>query len=76
MQVCIDCGLCEKVCQLKEVQEDEKVPQNYAIQNKKANVRRFSTSGGFYTVISDWVVKKGGVVFGVSFEKDNVVHYS
>lgn len=76
MQACIDCGLCERVCPLKKPQEPEKNPLSYVIQNKDAYVRRHSTSGGFYAVISDWVVKKGGVVFGVSFEEDNVVRHS
>ena len=76
IQACIDCGLCEKVCPLKKMQEDVKIPMNYVVQNKDANVRRHSTSGGFYAAISDWIVKNDGVVFGASFEEDNVVRHS
>lgn len=75
-KTCIECGLCEKVCPIHKPQEDDKIPVNYVIQNKDAGVRRHSTSGGFYAAISDFVVKKGGVVFGVSFEDDNVVRHS
>lgn len=75
--VCLDCGLCERVCpMLKDKSEDLSVPQSYVVQNKDTDIRLHSTSGGFYAAISDYVIKRKGVVFGVAFEEDHIVRHS
>lgn len=46
----------------------------YACINKDKSVRDSSTSGGVYTVFADYILKKEGIVYGVSFDRDfNVV---
>ena len=70
---CIDCGLCEKVCPELKPEVEGDVPKSFVVQNCDTHVRRHSTSGGFYAAISDYVIRKGGVVFGAAFESDHVV---
>lgn len=74
--ICIDCGLCERVCPIKQPRQDETVPESYVVQNKDTKVLRDSTSGGFFTVIAKWAIDNGGVVFGATFDKDMVLRHS
>lgn len=67
---CIECGLCEKVCPIINVKEESPVEQSAVLlQHKDSEVLKESTSGGAFTAIGEWVINKGGVVFGAAFEK-------
>lgn len=67
---CINCGLCEKVCPIsKEVPLNDYVPQAFAVQNKDEQIRRQSASGGAFTAFADYVIEKGGYVFGGAFDE-------
>lgn len=72
--LCIDCGLCEKVCPILNPQP-ERVPLHvYAAINKNEAIRAKSASGGMFTLIAEKIIHEGGVVFGVKFDEDwNVV---
>jgi coenzyme F420-reducing hydrogenase beta subunit len=68
--VCVDCGLCEKVCPIIN-QFDERQPQVvYAAINSDSDVRQSSSSGGIFSALADAVLSQGGVVFGVCWDKD------
>lgn len=68
--VCVDCGLCEKVCPVIN-QSDERQPQAvYASINPDSDVRQSSSSGGIFSALADAVLRQGGVVFGVCWDKD------
>ena len=73
-EICINCGLCNKVCPI----ENNKLFRNKFIEvfagiNKNENIRRESTSGGIFTALCDKFIKNNGVVFGVAFNNENVV---
>lgn len=75
LEKCINCGLCEKVCPVKNAKKELKQQHAYIFQNSDDKVRRESTSGGAFTAIAEFVIKKNGVVFGVQFDKNfKVVH--
>lgn len=77
VEVCIECGLCEAVCPIlhKPIKEHEETI-GYVIQHKDNNIRRDSTSGGFFSAISDYVLNQNGYVFGAIYNKKmEVVHY-
>lgn len=71
---CIDCGLCKKVCPILNNKKEVKHEQDgYVINNKDNQVRKESTSGGAFSAIANYVISKGGYVFGAAFEKDFTV---
>ncbi len=73
---CVDCGLCEKVCPvLSKVIIDNK-PQAYACYNKNEQIRLESSSGGIFTLIAEQIINDGGVVFGVSLDKELTAMHS
>lgn len=72
---CIDCGVCEKVCPVLHPVKNEEEPLVYAAINNNEVVRMQSSSGGIFTLIAEFVLDRGGVVFGACFDSDwNVVH--
>lgn len=72
---CVNCGLCDKVCPVKNVKEERFEQKAYIANNKNDEIRKDSTSGGAFTPIAEYVLNRGGVVFGAAFDKNyNVVH--
>lgn len=75
--LCIDCGLCEKVCPVIHPEEEEKKPiESYAIKNPNEFIRMKSSSGGAFTAIAEQIISEGGVVFGASFDENWEVHHT
>lgn len=79
---CTDCGLCEKVCPLLHndcILYDQRIEQLpvYAIYNNDNEVRKQSTSGGVFTLLAEYVINKGGIVYAARFdEKYHILHDS
>ena len=66
---CVGCGRCTAVCPaLCEAEESRRVPAVFAAWNKDDTVRRDSTSGGVFSLIADFVIESGGVVFGAAMD--------
>ena len=65
---CIECGLCSTICPQKQGQkQSEEKTEIYAAYNTNENIRAASTSGGLFSMFSQWVLSQGGVVFGAAF---------
>ena len=74
-EVCIDCGLCEKVCPVLNQDEPCKPLKVYVAKNKDEDIRLQSSSGGIFTLLAEKVIGEGGVVFGARFDENwDVVH--
>lgn len=72
---CVDCCMCENVCPVIHPVMNDEDPLVYAAINNDETVRVQSSSGGVFTLIAESVLDRGGVVFGVCFDKDwNVIH--
>lgn len=72
---CVDCGMCQKVCRFSSRVPENKYPTVYAVKHKRTEVRMTSSSGGVFSSIAQYVLDKGGVVYGAAFdERFNVVH--
>lgn len=67
---CISCGKCKGVCQVIRPVKLYSTPDTYAVWNKDENVRRSSSSGGFFSIIAQYVIDQGGVVFGAIYAED------
>lgn len=72
---CIKCGLCVKVCPIINKTEVENNPKAYACNNRDEDTRIKSSSGGIFTLVSEEILRSGGVVFGAGFNDEfDVVH--
>lgn len=75
---CINCGLCQKVCQFK-IREIEKPYGHidcYAFKHKDKRVIDNSRSAGAFTAFSDYVLERSGVIYGVILDKDFCVRHT
>ena len=65
--ICIDCGLCERVCPIiNQVLPSEPI-KTFAAKKNDENIRQLSCSGGIFTLLATKVINNGGVVFGAIF---------
>jgi Coenzyme F420-reducing hydrogenase, beta subunit len=72
---CVSCNICEKVCPIINPIETTNIPTVYAAYNKNQEIRMNSSSGGIFTLMAEYVVRLGGVVFGACFNDTfEVVH--
>ena len=76
--LCIDCGLCEKVCAFNENYDKScnlDKPQAYAARHKDMNEVETSRSGAAFIAISDYILEIGGVVYGAGYtDHFRVIH--
>ena len=73
--LCVDCGLCEKVCPVIHADKED-VPhaqQGFLVQHKDEDIRRESTSGGAFTAIASWIIRQGGIVYGAGYRKGTFI---
>ena len=68
--LCINCGLCEKVCPVNTPVYDNVNHAVYAAYVKDEKQRMQSTSGAIFYVIANWIIGQGGIVYGAAFDKD------
>ena len=68
--LCVDCGLCKKVCPVLNQADAKKPLKVYAAQNPNEAIRLKSSSGGIFTMLAEAVIDEGGVVFGARFDKN------
>ncbi len=74
---CVGCGLCQKACpQLNPPPFHSPMGKKvYAAWAKDDTIRLASSSGGLYTVFAQEILKRGGLVNGVAYDKDfNLTH--
>lgn len=73
--ICIKCNRCKNVCAFINSQKVKVLEKIYAVKNKDDNIRKVSTSGGFFSVIACEVLKRSGIVYGCILDKNlNVRH--
>lgn len=73
--VCIDCGLCRKVCDFSKPNEYSLFRECYVAKHRSEQVVSDSRSGGFFTSISDIILSEGGVVYGALLDSDFFVRH-
>lgn len=68
--LCIDCGLCERVCPVLNQNEKIEPIAVYAVQHENKMIRMQSSSGGIFTLIGTEIIELGGVVFGARWDEN------
>ena len=73
-EMCVECGLCEKVCPILNVKDLKKNDLLesicYAAEHKNLEVVFDSTSGGLFSALADIMYKSNGYVGGAIFNED------
>jgi NAD-dependent dihydropyrimidine dehydrogenase PreA subunit len=67
--LCINCGLCEKVCPVINQDAPRAPIKVYAAKHPDYEVRLKSSSGGIFSLIAEKILDEGGVVFGARFNQ-------
>lgn len=66
---CTNCGLCSQICpEISFNFNNYKIPECYAMQATD-EIRKSSTSGGMFTILSDYILEQGGYVCGAAFNE-------
>ena len=76
--LCVECGLCEKVCTFNgkyDKSNNMAEPEVYAVRHKNIREVETSRSGAMFIAVSDWILEQGGVVYGAGYtDHFRVVH--
>lgn len=69
--LCINCGMCDKVCPIeKEVPTCPSQKAFAAVHSNKCVINE-STSGGVFSAVASWVFEHNGIVYGCAYD-DNL----
>lgn len=72
---CTDCGLCKKVCPSIISGEKSEYLKDCYVAYAEDEIRKISSSGGLFSILAEYILDDGGVVFGAAFDgKWNVKH--
>lgn len=73
---CINCALCRQACPVEHPRPLHPTPPAYAVWAAD-DVRLKSSSGGMFSLLADYVLKKGGAVCGAVYAADYMsVHHA
>ena len=75
--ICINCGLCERICHFKQADryKSKAEPSFWAVRNKDIDELSKSRSGSAFSAFSDYILEHDGVVYGAAFNDDfKVIH--
>ena len=71
--LCIDCGICNKVCPVLAVAPKGEPPAAFAAWHRDGAIRAESSSGGTFSALMKQTLAQNGVVFGAAFDKGLVL---
>lgn len=71
---CVNCGLCDKICPVKDKDEHQEDTKAYIFRYRKPDIVEQSTSGGLFTAIAELFLDKQAVIYGTGYDEDmNVI---
>lgn len=77
--ICVDCGLCDKVCPVINIKalkkNDLEEPVCYAAEHNNLEVIFDSTSGGLFSALAEIMYRSGGYVGGAIYNEDFSVRH-
>lgn len=73
--LCIDCGICEKVCPNIQNTPVPTKMTSYALINNNKDVRFSSSSGGVFRTLAERTIMAGGKVYGAAYNIKNKVEH-
>ena len=66
---CIQCGHCTHICPVLKQREPRPEPTAFAVWNEDAETRHLSGSGGVFSLLAEFILDSGGVVFGATLDE-------
>ena len=72
-ELCVECGMCKKVCGYQNQPEKSRARQVYAAASKNSSLLKKSASGGVFAQLAGHFLTRGGVVYGVALPLENGV---
>lgn len=70
-KLCVECGLCRNVCPVKQPAASSPKPiRAFGAVNRREEQRLDSSSGGVFSLLAEYILDQGGVVFGAAFSDD------
>jgi coenzyme F420-reducing hydrogenase beta subunit len=72
---CINCEKCANVCPIDNAKYNVKPRRITTFQNDNL-IRNESTSGGFFSRISDYILENNGIVYGAAFDSSFAVKHT
>ena len=73
--LCVDCGLCEKICPKLNIRKRLNTLGYFAVKNNNESERLASSSGGVFILLAKEIISSGGVVFGAVYDENWEVHH-
>lgn len=73
--ICTDCGKCVKTCNSLKSDAGVMPKVYYAFKHADDNVLSRSSSGGAFTLLSDYILEQNGSVYGAVFDENMVVRH-
>lgn len=74
-ELCIDCGMCKRVCSYQNKNENNFPISTFAAVTKNEQILKKSASGGVFTTLALQMLEENGVVFGAAFDNSwNLSH--
>lgn len=73
--ICVDCGLCRKICPTNELCNLSYPLSSIAAINKFVEEHKSCASGGIATLLSKAIINKGGIVYGSDGTDVRDVHH-
>lgn len=75
---CVNCGLCDKVCDFKEDYDrtlNMEQPDIWAVRHKDMETMMKSRSGATFVALSDYILSIGGSIYGAGYtDHFRVIH--
>lgn len=73
---CINCGKCTKVCPIiNPIKHSDSLLKTYAVWHKNPSILYNSSSGGFFSAISESILEQGGYIIGAAFDENFDVNH-
>ena len=75
-EICIDCGICDEVCDfIREKVTESNIRQAFSLEIRNREDMYNSTSGGAFTALSDIILERRGYIVGAIMDEGfNVRH--
>lgn len=74
--LCVNCSACLNVCPINLEKRHNAILKIYSAAAKDVKIRNKGSSGAIFPLLSDEIIKEGGVVYGAVFSREKIVYHT